>query len=316
MMPALVLVDGLPGCGKSTTAQFLALKLERARRSARWHYEEEANHPVFAHPFSSSTWRGYFEDRLGGWAAFAAEVKAGVEVRILESALLQAPIMTLLRADVDVNIILLYLARVQDVLRPLDPMVVHLRHPRPEQTVADVGRQRGFRWQSGHIQRFEASEYARARGLAGLPGLLTYWRDHAALCDRALAASPLRALVVDVSVGAWDERRRRILDALSVPWTEEPPVPAAYLARFVGSYRGAGARARECAVELRDARLCLDGLLWPENPLLPRARNLFDVQSWPLQAEFEEDGAGAIVGMRLTGPELTWGRLERVFTRV
>src|SRR5687767_5330975 len=72
-MVPLVLVEGLPGCGKSTTAQFLARQLRRAGYRARWHYEEETPHPVFRRPAESTTWEGYFSEivarREGTWQA-------------------------------------------------------------------------------------------------------------------------------------------------------------------------------------------------------------------------------------------------------
>ena len=60
----------------------------------------------------------------------------------------------------------------------------------------------------------------------------------------------------------------------------------------------------------------MNGLLWPDNPLLPRAQNIFDLESWPLRAEFVDDESGSITGMRITGPDIQWGRLERAFTRL
>ena len=39
--PLLVLVEGMPGSGKSTTAQWIAHELTRPGRPARWVYEAE-----------------------------------------------------------------------------------------------------------------------------------------------------------------------------------------------------------------------------------------------------------------------------------
>ncbi len=44
----LILVEGLPGSGKSTTAHALARLLAGRRVPVRWWYEEEINHPVYA----------------------------------------------------------------------------------------------------------------------------------------------------------------------------------------------------------------------------------------------------------------------------
>jgi thymidylate kinase len=44
-MSGLVFVEGVPGTGKSTTAQFLARQLIRHGRPARWFYEEQVPNP-------------------------------------------------------------------------------------------------------------------------------------------------------------------------------------------------------------------------------------------------------------------------------
>jgi adenylate kinase family enzyme len=42
----LVLFEGIPGSGKSTTGQFIARRLAVLGISARWWHEEEAAHSV------------------------------------------------------------------------------------------------------------------------------------------------------------------------------------------------------------------------------------------------------------------------------
>jgi hypothetical protein len=113
-----------------------------------------------------------------------------------------------------------------------------------------------------------------------------------------------------------------------VPIAKDSPVTdGGYLRRFVGRYRGGSTPARQCSVALREDRLVLDGLLWPDNPLLPTAPDVFDVESWPFELHFEADHQGVIRAMRVVGPAggqprrprppaLTWGRVEGVFERM
>ena len=264
----------MPGCGKSTTAQFLAAQLRRAGHRARWHYEEETPHPVLQARYEGPTW------------------------------------------DVDPDAIVDHLARVQASLSPLSPLLVYLRHPRPAEVLLPTLARRGPRWEAHHVQVLATTRYAAARGVSGVSGLLAYWREHAELVERAVAASPLGTQVVDVTRGGWDERRRAMLEHLAVPLTADTSVPAASLHRFAGRYRGGAATIRECVIGVREGRLVLDGFFWPANPLLPSGPDTFEPESWPFVLRFASDERGAIRRLELTGPPLGWGRVDGVYDRV
>ena len=124
-------------------------------------------------------------------------------------------------------------------------------------------------------------------------------------------------MVVTVGDGGdWAARRSAILGRVGLSLVEDPVLPESWLRRFAGTYRGGATIARQCAVSLRDGRLVLDGLLWPGNPLLSRTPDGFEIESWPFELDFEEDGGGAVRAMRVTGPPLGWGRVDGVYERV
>jgi hypothetical protein len=108
----LVLVEGLPGTGKSTTAQFLALHAARHGRRARWYYEEEAGHPVTGSYHPSA-------DPLARWAAFVRAAGQADELVVLESAWLQWPILALLRHDLAPEAILAVVGEIAVLLAAL-----------------------------------------------------------------------------------------------------------------------------------------------------------------------------------------------------
>jgi hypothetical protein len=312
----LILVEGLPGCGKSTTAQFLALRLQRAGRRARWHYEEESPHPVVA-PYTGSTWQGYFEDRFARWARFAAQVRASDEVRILESTLLQTPILTTLQGNVPSDVISMFLRRLQEMLVPLEPWLVYLYHPRPEEAWRSIAARRGSGWENHHTVRLQHSPFAAARDKIGVALKLTYWREHGDLVERTVAASPLRTTVLDVTDGDWTWRERALLGHLGLdPADAGGPGSAGELRRYEGRYRGGPTGAKEFAVVLREDWLVLEGLLWPRNPLLPAGAGVFDARSWPFEFRFEDDGDGVVRGLHVAGPALGWGRVDGFYARV
>lgn len=292
MIPRLILVEGLPGCGKSTTAQFIAIQLRRSGRAARWYYEEETPHPILKGRFPGATWEGYIEDRLARWAEFATFVNASDEIHIVESTLFQTPIMTMLREDAATTTILDFLQRLQESLRPLPPLLLYLRHPDSGAALRTIFARRGSHWEDHHVRVLADSAYGQARGAAGVPGLLAYWREHAALMERAVTSSPLATLVLDVTSqtrlarrtrcgspshdGDWTERRQRIADHLAISLTDDPRVDESPLRALEGRYRGGATKTRECTIAPKDGRPVVNGMLWPDNPLLPKGTDLFE----------------------------------------
>jgi hypothetical protein len=121
-----------------------------------------------------------------------------------------------------------------------------------------------------------------------LDGLLTYWREHNALCERALDTLAFNTLVVDPRHGDWRWRRAKIARFVGITPAPEPTPSVADLARLVGRYRvDWKGEVRECVVGLADGRLVIDGLFWPQNGLLWKRDNVFDVEAWPFEVVFE-----------------------------
>src|SRR4029450_3686658 len=97
--PALVLVEGMPGSGKSTTAQWLAREFARQGRPARWGHEGGVPHPGGGPP-----------------PGFRAAVRAEEAVVVVEGAFLQRSVAAMLRRNLDGEIIRTFVARIADII--------------------------------------------------------------------------------------------------------------------------------------------------------------------------------------------------------
>ncbi len=73
-MARMILIEGFPGAGKSTTAQFLARLLARRGARARWVHEGEVPNPlVLTAPAGGyESWEQFADIRVERWRAFAA----------------------------------------------------------------------------------------------------------------------------------------------------------------------------------------------------------------------------------------------------
>jgi hypothetical protein len=313
--PALVLVEGMPGSGKSTTAQWLAGEFERQGRPARWVYEGEAPHPVVGAPqVPPRDWKELLGRHLAGWSRFAAAVRAGEATVVVDSGFLQTSVVVTLRRNLDAEIIRTFVARIADIIRPLDPALVYFRAPDATIAFRAICDTRGMTWTLQHIVAFDGSAWARTRGASGMGGVLAYWREHAALCDAVAEGVGLRTLTLGPEVGDWPSRRRHIAAFLGL--TEPPSTGAVVpdLARYVGSYRHE--RGRQARLSIHDGVLAVDGLLWRCNRLVPRAPGIFEAEAWPFRLTFEADPSGSVARFHLEGPVLPYTRLAGVYEKV
>jgi len=313
--PALVLVEGMPGSGKSTTAQWLAGEFERQGRVARWVHEGEVPHPVVdPPPVHLRDWKEILGRHLTGWSRFAASVRAEETVVVVESAFLQRSVAAMLRRNLDGESIRTFVARIADIIRPLDPALVYFRTPDPVTAFRTICDERGMAWTLQHIGAFDGSAWARMRGESGMDGVLAYWREHAALCDAVAASAGFRTLVVGPEVGDWPSRRRHIAAFLGLTAPASPAVVVPDLARFVGTYRDA--RGRQACLSIHDSALSVEGLFWHRTPLVPRAPSIFETESLPFRLTFEDDPSGGVARLRLEGPGLPHTRLAGVYEKL
>src|SRR5215831_2757194 len=219
-MARLILIEGFPGAGKSTTAQFLARVVARRGSRARWIYEGEVPNPLVP-PVPAGdyqSWEQFVDLRVERWRAFAAAAADHDVTIVPESALLQLPVFTMLRHDVETSLITGLVERLAEAAAPLRPKLVYLARRDPETALRAIGEHRGFSWLLLNAGSSEGFPFTKARGLAGFDGLFAYWRAHAELCDAIVETLDVPKLVLDVDAGDWPARRRQICDFVGIPF--------------------------------------------------------------------------------------------------
>src|SRR5262245_7573264 len=141
----LIFVDGLPGPGKSMTAQYVASELERRGIPCRLLREREVDHPLNVggdlHPSGCATGAGMFaeytigsfvEESLIRWNAFVKETLYSEHVFILDSYPFQNSLRILLQMDADLVTLARYQTRVDEASADLDPVLIYFDPGDPE----------------------------------------------------------------------------------------------------------------------------------------------------------------------------------------
>lgn len=297
MSPKLVLVEGLPGSGKSTTSHLLSLHLERHGRAVRWYWENETPHPVVTSEAMRQALAGrelpdgFLDGVLANWRALAATLDASAGTVVLESAFLQSVVHPMLLMGCDEARILAHVLEVELTIRPLSPVLVLLRQDDVAAAFEETCARRGAWFVEFMRERIAGTPYGRAHEVTGREGIVRYLQAYRDLSDRLVRRLGLRVVVLD----ARGDRRPRfvgeIAAALGWPPTTDFRTSVPDLAAFTGRYRDVGS---EHVVEIvtDGEHLYLDGTeRWR---LLHRRGGAFEVAGMALRLHFEAAPSGRV----------------------
>jgi thymidylate kinase len=319
----LILLEGIPGSGKSTLGQFLARQLSVQGIPHRWWYEEEKAHPLYGFQDPASL-QQLLDDLAGGeyhrviaaaldkWRDVAATIASHDTTVVLESCLLGYLTWTLFPFDVPIAEIQVYLGEVEQLLQSLSPRLIYLYQADLAQALRIICERRGAQTRERLIRNATQSPYGRRMGLQGFEGLVMYWAAYRQLTDAACQASGFATLAIETGAGDWPTYQRQAQAFLRLPPPREAVIPPTDLAQCVGIYvqrDAAGAVRCAVTVQLEGDRLVVDGLpqVWPHTGLTATAANAFAIDSFPWSVVFVTDRTGAVEQMIVSGPELLFG---------
>jgi len=234
----MVLVDGLPGSGKSTTADYIARELEQRGIPRRILRERETDHPLNVggelHPsgrttgarlFAAYTVGSFVEESLARWSAFVGEAMPSARVNILDAYPFQNSLRVLLQMDADPVVLAGYQSRVEAAAAGLDPVLIYLDPGDVELAFRAIAEQRGRAWMDYAIAVVTDCPYASSRRLHGMDGAVAVLRTYKELLDESVARCPFPKLVLSIADSRWPDCHAAIREFLRLPPTW--PRPAA-----------------------------------------------------------------------------------------
>lgn len=199
----LLLIEGIVGSGKSSTAKELARRLHKTGRPARWVREEAADHPVTP---KSDDRPEPAANRIDWWLRHWSEVAVRDEAGdlVLEGTAFQSTVRMLFAERVGRPQIDGYVDRFVDTLRHTDARMVYLRRDHPERDLRErVLPLRGKDWTDRVAAYCESTLMGRDRGWHGAEGLIAFWCEYRALCDKLVDRMQLPVLSIDPTRRAW-----------------------------------------------------------------------------------------------------------------
>jgi len=191
----LVLIDGLPGTGKSTLARSLCEVLREGGLETAWYLEEAGDHPV--HPASLIQTRNEltFADRcLESWHHFVQHVGSSDGLHVLEGSAFQSTVRFLMEQEhpnTDV-----YFRRFVEIIQPLSPALIYLCTDNALEHSHNVAAHRGADWSYKVSTYLQETPYSMARNWKGEPGMHLFWSNYAGRCSELVRRSELATLTL------------------------------------------------------------------------------------------------------------------------
>lgn len=168
----LIIVEGLPGAGKSTTAAVIADELRKAGEKVLCIDEGVRDHPADYADYDFPDFETERKKILGKWRAFVETADRDM-VYVFNCIFMQNPMCeTMMRFRMESSASQRYISEIAEIIRPLHPLIVYIDRPDVKGTVDRVLEERGREWLEAVIDYHTSQGYGKQNHLSGYEGYI------------------------------------------------------------------------------------------------------------------------------------------------
>jgi hypothetical protein len=210
---SVVLVEGLPGSGKTTTSEQIASVYVQRGESCVWVREEAKDHPYVGPDVRRQHRQTDYDDIcLAEWARLVERPVESPRL-VLEGCAMQSTVRFMFEQEWPTDRIERYWKRFMECISEVRAALVYLTHPKPEMFLRDHTVQvRADSWPN-IARHVEQSPAGRALSDAGFDAPIEFWVRYRHLCDALVAEATLPVLTVDTGNG-WEAASSRVVQWL------------------------------------------------------------------------------------------------------
>jgi len=235
----LIVLDGLPGSGKSTTAEWLTLQLQRNGVNAVLLLESDVSHPLWWYNY----WNGteylppdfttipietHIETSLQRWQAFVHTVIASDQLYVAESVFFQNAIAMFVIGGAEPGVLMDYANEVQMIARDLHPALIYFYHNDVALALRRICAIRGREFEDELLYHMESFPFLKQRNLQGLDGVTILWQAIRVITDALFDQYTIDKLALEHSDNNWLVYRKQIQDFLGIPMNPKDIVRTGY----------------------------------------------------------------------------------------
>ncbi|GIO91099.1 hypothetical protein [Paenibacillus lactis] len=211
MNTKLILIDGMPGSGKSTTGYFISERLNELQIPNRFYHELEDNHPlrIYDRQFTSFTdieeseWFSAKVEQL--FNTFVNDHIERDEVTIMESYVFQDTIGFAFNMQMNEQRILKLTKKIQTILSRLDPILIYYYQVNVEQNWRWICEIRGREFTEDRCGLYTDKDFIEAG---------KFWARNQNFVFDIVKEWNIPKLIIKNEDYKWEEYRNRIIDFL------------------------------------------------------------------------------------------------------
>lgn len=281
----IIIVEGIPGSGKSSTARFISLQSERNGLQTELFHESTFQHPIFLEhdTCNSDEWKDAY---LSNWSKFLKNQASKDSIIVMESVLLQSPIINLLHMDIDRDEIIDFIVELGSLLSNTDCSLIYLYQNNPSVGINRMMAARGGEtWLQSTFEKYKHHPYYLNREQKGKELHLDFLHEYSIIANKAFSKCTINSLAVENSKWEWDLYHKTLLDFLEQSYYPDPNLTLFDLEKFVGLYR-----SEEMGLSIQVEMVNDELIIFGNQKIKPRDINKFYLDNISMSLEFVVNG--------------------------
>ena len=204
--PRLVIVEGIMGSGKSITTLNMAQRLNASGIAAVGVTEGTEPHPIrfdWDVPWSEMPPSQLAKSSVATWKTYADSAVLENRISIVDGQLFHGNLTSLFLLEGEPGMIAAYCRDIVLVTTPLRPLLIYFHQTDVDKAIRLIGKERGEDWVNYQINWKLESPYAKRRGLMGVEGLISLYREYRTLTDQLFDNLDIPKISVETSGRDW-----------------------------------------------------------------------------------------------------------------
>ena len=292
----LIIIAGMSGCGKSTTAQQLSKQYAQNAVKYLWLHEEVHNHPIRKGEFRAGpldTEEGMsanIADMYERWERLADEIEQSDCVYIMEGCLYQMISRYFFTANYPFEKITEFYDRIMEIIAKLNPTVVFLYRSDVKASYQQAFAVRGERWQSIILDPQDG--YFKEHPYTGEESTYAMYEHYQQVANAMFDRYYGHKIKFDTLEGKWSDYHQELCGYLGLsyfPQRTPPQVvePERYCGRYVVDLDGGQGII---TIKVVDCALYCQVSWWSNMRLIYLGDDEFEVLSFPIGLKFNLNG--------------------------